>query len=69
MLELWRTRLQGLQGETPLSFVPSDSFDGAHGFQLKPELQKKHADQEFGLTVGTHLGKPLPPNNQIKAGV
>ncbi|XP_067110633.1 NAD(P)H dehydrogenase [quinone] 1-like [Osmerus mordax] len=69
MLELWRTRLQGLQGETPLSFVPSDSFDREHGFQLKPELQMKHAHQEFGLTVGTHLGKPLPPNNQIKAGV
>ncbi|XP_071374470.1 NAD(P)H dehydrogenase [quinone] 1-like [Centroberyx affinis] len=69
MLEAWRTRLQGLLGETPLSFTPSDCFDGEKGFQLKPDIQEKHANKEFGLTVGTHLGKPLPPNSQIKAGV
>uniref|UniRef100_A0A3Q3J2S6 Flavodoxin-like fold domain-containing protein n=1 Tax=Monopterus albus TaxID=43700 RepID=A0A3Q3J2S6_MONAL len=69
MLEAWRTRLQGLLGEEPLSFTPLDCFDGEKGFQLKPEVYEKHATQEFGLTVGTHLGKPLPPNNQMKAGV
>uniref|UniRef100_A0A668AQT7 Flavodoxin-like fold domain-containing protein n=1 Tax=Myripristis murdjan TaxID=586833 RepID=A0A668AQT7_9TELE len=68
MLEAWRTRLQGLLGETPLSFIPSDHFDGEKGFQLKPDVQEKHASKEFGLTVGTHLGKPLPPNSQVKAG-
>uniref|UniRef100_A0A668AKE9 Flavodoxin-like fold domain-containing protein n=1 Tax=Myripristis murdjan TaxID=586833 RepID=A0A668AKE9_9TELE len=31
MLEAWRTRLQGLLGETPLSFIPSDHFDGEKG--------------------------------------
>uniref|UniRef100_A0A8C8CCL5 Uncharacterized protein n=1 Tax=Oncorhynchus tshawytscha TaxID=74940 RepID=A0A8C8CCL5_ONCTS len=61
MLEAWRTRLEGLLGETPLSFTPSDSFDGGRGFQLKEDIQEKHAAKEFGLTVGTH--------SQIKAGV
>uniref|UniRef100_A0A8C4Z109 Flavodoxin-like fold domain-containing protein n=2 Tax=Gadus morhua TaxID=8049 RepID=A0A8C4Z109_GADMO len=69
MLAGWRTRLQGLLLEAPLSFTPSDSFDGAKGFQLKPEVQEKHEGQEFGLTVGTHQGKRLPPNSQIRAGV
>uniref|UniRef100_A0A673XC75 Ribosyldihydronicotinamide dehydrogenase [quinone] n=1 Tax=Salmo trutta TaxID=8032 RepID=A0A673XC75_SALTR len=69
MLEAWRTRLEGLLGETPLYFTPSDSFDGGRGFQLKEDIQEKHAAKKFGLTVGTHLGKPLPPNSQIKAGV
>ncbi|XP_070694474.1 ribosyldihydronicotinamide dehydrogenase [quinone]-like [Pempheris klunzingeri] len=69
MLESWRTRLQGLLGEEPLSFTPLDCFDREKGFQLKPEVCEKHATKEFGLTVGIHLGKPLPPNNQMKAGV
>ncbi|KAM6976912.1 NAD(P)H dehydrogenase [quinone] 1 [Aplochiton taeniatus] len=69
MLESWRARLQDLLGEAPLAFAPLDSFDRDKGFQLKPEVQAKQDGQEFGLTVGTHLGKPLPPNNQIKAGV
>ncbi|KAM6977806.1 NAD(P)H dehydrogenase [quinone] 1-like [Aplochiton taeniatus] len=68
MLDAWTARLQGLLGEMPLSFTPLDSFD-KKGFQLKPEIQEEHADKEFGLTIGTHLGKPLPPNNQIKSGV
>ena len=69
MLEGWRARLQGLLGEEPLSFTPLDCFDQEKGFQLKPEVCEKHAAKEFGLTVGIHLGKPLPPNNQMKAGV
>uniref|UniRef100_A0A3Q4BNA0 Flavodoxin-like fold domain-containing protein n=1 Tax=Mola mola TaxID=94237 RepID=A0A3Q4BNA0_MOLML len=69
MLEGWRTRLQGLLGEEPLSFTPLDCFDKEKGFQLKPEVCEKHATKEFGLAVGIHLGKPLPPNNQMKAGV
>lgn len=68
LLDAWRTRLQGLLGETPLSFIPLDSFD-REGFQLKPEEHEKHATKEFGLMVGIHLGKPIPPNNQMKAGV
>ncbi|KAI3356291.1 hypothetical protein L3Q82_017537 [Scortum barcoo] len=69
MLKDWRTRLEGVFGEEPLSFTPLDCFDGETGFQLKPEVHEKHATREFGLTVGIHLGKPLPPNNQMKAGV
>uniref|UniRef100_UPI0025AE1BCF ribosyldihydronicotinamide dehydrogenase [quinone]-like n=1 Tax=Doryrhamphus excisus TaxID=161450 RepID=UPI0025AE1BCF len=68
MLEAWRARLQGLLEEAPLAFTPMDSFDGDKGFQLKPEVQEKHANQEFGLTVGTHLGKRVPPS-QMRAGV
>ncbi|XP_010795468.1 NAD(P)H dehydrogenase [quinone] 1-like [Notothenia coriiceps] len=69
MLEGWRTRMQGLLGENPLAFTPLDCFDGEKGYQLKPEVHEKHAAKEFGLTVGIHLGKALPPNNQMKAGV
>ena len=69
MLEAWRSRLTGLLADAPLSFTPSDYFDGEKGFLLKPEFQEMQAGKEFGLTVGTHLGKSLPPNNQIKAGV
>ncbi|XP_061735126.1 ribosyldihydronicotinamide dehydrogenase [quinone]-like [Nerophis ophidion] len=68
MLEAWRARLEGLWDEAPLAFTPMDCFDGDKGFQLKPEVQEKHACQEFGLTVGTHLGKRVPPN-QMRAGV
>ncbi|XP_031167469.1 ribosyldihydronicotinamide dehydrogenase [quinone]-like [Sander lucioperca] len=68
MLEGWRKRLQGLLGEKPLSFTPLDCFDG-ESYQLKPEVCEKHATKEYGLTVGIHLGKALPPNSQMKAGV
>uniref|UniRef100_A0AAY4BW90 Flavodoxin-like fold domain-containing protein n=1 Tax=Denticeps clupeoides TaxID=299321 RepID=A0AAY4BW90_9TELE len=32
-------------------------------------LHLKHSGSPYGLTVGHHLGKPLPPNSQMKAGV
>ncbi|XP_063070795.1 NAD(P)H dehydrogenase [quinone] 1-like isoform X1 [Engraulis encrasicolus] len=66
VLEGWRKRLPGLLSETPLSFTPSDSFDTSSGFQLKSEVKEKQAEAEYGLTVGHHLGKPLPPNNQFR---
>ncbi|TNN53514.1 NAD(P)H dehydrogenase [quinone] 1 [Liparis tanakae] len=69
MLEGWRTRLQGVMQEKTLSFTPSDCFDGEKGFQLKPEVHEQHAATEYGLTAGIHLGKVLPPNDQMKAGV
>ncbi|AWP13226.1 putative NAD(P)H dehydrogenase [Scophthalmus maximus] len=69
MLEAWCARMQGLLEEEPLTFTPSDCFDGEKGFQLKPEFHEKHANKEFGLTSGIHLGKPLPPYNQMKVGV
>ncbi|KAM8858154.1 ribosyldihydronicotinamide dehydrogenase [quinone]-like [Synchiropus picturatus] len=69
MLESWRKRLAGVFGDTPLTFTPLECFDVKAGFQLKPDVQEKHAGREFGLTAGVHLGKPLPPHSQMKAGV
>ncbi|KAK7939240.1 hypothetical protein WMY93_002566 [Mugilogobius chulae] len=69
MLEGWRTRLQDVLKEKPLSFTPMCCFDSEKGFQLKPEAIEKYANKEFGLTVGIHIGRPLPPNSQMKAGV
>uniref|UniRef100_A0A8C7FUN7 Uncharacterized protein n=1 Tax=Oncorhynchus kisutch TaxID=8019 RepID=A0A8C7FUN7_ONCKI len=40
MLEAWRTRLEGLLGETPLSFTP--------------RISRRSMQTEFGLTVGTY---------------
>lgn len=68
MLEDWRARLQGLLAEEPLSFAPLDHFDKEKGFELKPEVSEKNAANEFGLNVGIHLGKRVPPN-QMKCGV
>uniref|UniRef100_A0A8C6WGJ5 Ribosyldihydronicotinamide dehydrogenase [quinone] n=1 Tax=Neogobius melanostomus TaxID=47308 RepID=A0A8C6WGJ5_9GOBI len=64
MLAAWNTRLQGLLDEKPLFFTPMDYFD-CESFQLKPENVEKCV-KEFGPTAGTHCGKPLPPNNQMK---
>lgn len=69
MLEKWCIRLAGLLDEEPLSFTPLDCFDKAKGYELKAEVSEKHANDKFGLTVGTHLGKPLPPICHIKSGV
>lgn len=69
MLEGWRQRLQGLLKEAPLTFPSSDSFDASSGFQLKADVKEKQAKALFGMTVGHHLGMPIPPNSQIKAGV
>uniref|UniRef100_A0A3B3YF35 Ribosyldihydronicotinamide dehydrogenase [quinone] n=1 Tax=Poecilia mexicana TaxID=48701 RepID=A0A3B3YF35_9TELE len=55
MLARWRTRLQDLLEEEPLSFTPLDRFD-KETFQLKDE----HISEEFGLSVGIHLSNPLP---------
>uniref|UniRef100_A0A3P9B0Z4 Flavodoxin-like fold domain-containing protein n=1 Tax=Maylandia zebra TaxID=106582 RepID=A0A3P9B0Z4_9CICH len=69
MLEGWRTRLQNLCGEASVYFAPLDYFDKEKGFLLKPEVKEKYASKESGLTVGIHMGKPLPANSQTKARV
>ncbi|KAJ8249183.1 hypothetical protein GJAV_G00232060 [Gymnothorax javanicus] len=66
MLGAWRKRLEGLLDEKPLAFPPSDCFDVDDGFQLKKSEQEKWAAEQFGPTVGHHLGKPLPPNSQLR---
>ncbi|XP_019360893.1 PREDICTED: NAD(P)H dehydrogenase [quinone] 1 [Gavialis gangeticus] len=65
----WKERLGSIWEETPLSFVPSSSFELSFkgGFKLKAEAQEQQKDQKYGLSVGQHLGKAIPPNNQVKA--
>ncbi|XP_068173532.1 NAD(P)H dehydrogenase [quinone] 1 isoform X2 [Antennarius striatus] len=68
MLEGWRARLRGLMSEKPLTFAPCEFFDLSFqgGFTMWPKLKEKQKSERYGLTTGHHLGKPLPPDNQIK---
>ncbi|XP_074523010.1 NAD(P)H dehydrogenase [quinone] 1 [Halichoeres trimaculatus] len=69
MLDGWRERLKGLLEEQPLTFAPCELFDLSFkgGFMMWPEVRKEKEALPFGLTTGHHLGKPLPPDNQISA--
>uniref|UniRef100_UPI0037E973C2 NAD(P)H dehydrogenase [quinone] 1 n=1 Tax=Semicossyphus pulcher TaxID=241346 RepID=UPI0037E973C2 len=69
MLDGWRARLKGLLAETPLTFAPCELFDLSFqgGFLLRPEVKEERESHPYGLTTGHHLGKPLPPDNQITA--
>ncbi|XP_013889941.1 NAD(P)H dehydrogenase [quinone] 1 [Austrofundulus limnaeus] len=69
MLAGWRARLRALQDERPLTFARCELFDLSFqgGFLLRPEARSERDLQPFGITTGHHLGKPLPPDNQIKA--
>ncbi|XP_077166577.1 NAD(P)H dehydrogenase [quinone] 1 isoform X3 [Paroedura picta] len=69
ILEGWKKRLGAIWDEKPLTFAPSSSFDLSFpgGFVLKKEVAEQVQSQKYGLTVGQHLGKPLPPDNQVKA--
>ncbi|XP_060895701.1 NAD(P)H dehydrogenase [quinone] 1 isoform X2 [Labrus mixtus] len=69
MLDGWRARLKGLLGEKPLTFAPCELFDLSFqgGFLLWPKVREERESQPYGLTTGHHLGKPLPPDNQITA--
>ncbi|XP_057698490.1 ribosyldihydronicotinamide dehydrogenase [quinone]-like [Corythoichthys intestinalis] len=69
LLQAWRNRLEGLLDEAALTFTPMDYFDGEAGFRLKPEVQQKQSSEKFGLTVGTHMGMAVPPNNMMRSGV
>ncbi|XP_075045210.1 NAD(P)H dehydrogenase [quinone] 1 [Mixophyes fleayi] len=70
ILEAWQARLDRIWEEQPINFVPNEDFDlsFAGGFVLKKEVVEKNADKKYGLTVGQHVHKPLPPDNQVKAG-
>uniref|UniRef100_A0A8C6UQS4 Ribosyldihydronicotinamide dehydrogenase [quinone] n=1 Tax=Neogobius melanostomus TaxID=47308 RepID=A0A8C6UQS4_9GOBI len=69
MLKSWEQRLKGLMSETPLKFASSGlfnlSFQG--GFRLRPEVVLELETQPHGISTGHHIGKPLPPNNQLTA--
>nr|XP_031314040.1 NAD(P)H dehydrogenase [quinone] 1 isoform X2 [Camelus dromedarius] len=69
ILEGWKKRLENIWDETPLYFAPSSLFDlnFQAGFLMKKEVQDEQKNKNFGLSVGHHLGKPIPADNQIKA--
>lgn len=69
VLEGWRNRLKNIWDETPLYFAPTSLFDldFQAGFLMKKEVQDEQENKKFGLSVGHHLGKSIPTDNQIKA--
>uniref|UniRef100_F6VKD9 NAD(P)H dehydrogenase [quinone] 1 n=1 Tax=Xenopus tropicalis TaxID=8364 RepID=F6VKD9_XENTR len=70
ILEAWKARLAKICEEKSISFVPNENFDLSFqgGFALKTEIAEECASDKFGPSVGQHMGKPLPPDNQVKAG-
>ncbi|XP_069496244.1 NAD(P)H dehydrogenase [quinone] 1-like [Ambystoma mexicanum] len=70
ILQAWKTRLENIWEDKCISFAPAADFDMsfAGGFALKEEAKKASAHQEYGLSVGQHLGKAFPPDNQVRAG-
>ncbi|XP_077308050.1 NAD(P)H dehydrogenase [quinone] 1 isoform X3 [Lithobates pipiens] len=69
ILDAWKARLAKIWEEKPISFVPNEEFDLTFpgGFVLKKEVMEKHKEQ-YGPSVGQHMGKPLPPDSQVKSG-
>lgn len=69
MLDGWQARLQVLMAEKPLTFADCELFNLSFkgGFLMRPEVKEKQMLERYGLTTGHHLGKPLPPDNQIRA--
>uniref|UniRef100_A0A8C5QT22 NAD(P)H dehydrogenase [quinone] 1 n=1 Tax=Leptobrachium leishanense TaxID=445787 RepID=A0A8C5QT22_9ANUR len=67
MLETWKQRLETIWDEKPITFLPLQDFDLGGGFVVKKEVVEANAEQKNGLTVGQHLGKAIPPNNQVKS--
>lgn len=55
--------------EKPLTFASCELFNLSFqkGFLMKPEAREEQRLEHYGLTTGHHLGKPLPPDNQIRA--
>ncbi|CAM2101240.1 unnamed protein product [Caretta caretta] len=69
ILEDWKKQLEAIWEEKPISFVPDINFDLSYvgGFVLKQEVQDRQKAQKYGLSVGQHLGKAIPPDSQVKA--
>ncbi|CAM5094255.1 unnamed protein product [Natator depressus] len=69
ILEDWKKRLEAIWEEKPISFVPDSNFDLSYvgSFVLKQEVQDHQKAQKYGLSVGQHLGKAIPPDSQVKA--
>nr|XP_020844738.1 NAD(P)H dehydrogenase [quinone] 1 isoform X2 [Phascolarctos cinereus] len=68
ILDRWKKRLENIWEEKPLSFAPSSYFDlnFQSGFLMKKEVQEEQKNKQVGLSVGHHLGKSIPTDNQIK---
>ncbi|XP_040266038.1 NAD(P)H dehydrogenase [quinone] 1-like [Bufo bufo] len=69
ILKAWQARLDKICEEKCINFAANEDFDMsfAGGFVLKKEVLEKKAKNKYGLTVGQHEGKALPPNSQVKA--
>ncbi|ELK05448.1 NAD(P)H dehydrogenase [quinone] 1 [Pteropus alecto] len=69
ILEEWKKCLENIWDGTPLYFAPSSFFDlnFQEGFLMKKKVQEEQKNKKFGLSVGHHLGKSIPTDNQIKA--
>ncbi|XP_057390505.1 NAD(P)H dehydrogenase [quinone] 1 [Balaenoptera acutorostrata] len=69
ILEGWKKRQENIWDEMPLYFAPSSLFDlnFQAGFLMKKEVQDEQKNKKFGLSLGHHLGKSIPTDNQIKA--
>lgn len=71
MLSRWSKRLKKIEGEQVIKFVPlshyeyEDASRPIQGMRLKEKILDQNTDCSYGLTVGQHLGKPIPPNSLI----
>ncbi|XP_040265518.1 NAD(P)H dehydrogenase [quinone] 1-like isoform X2 [Bufo bufo] len=70
ILKSWEKRLETIWDEKSIRFIPYQDFEGmSGGFLLKKQVEEARSDDRYGPTVGQHLGKPLPPDSQVKAEV
>ncbi|PIO30333.1 hypothetical protein AB205_0181400, partial [Aquarana catesbeiana] len=68
ILKSWEKRLETIWDEKPIKFLPLQDFEGfSGGFSLKKEVEESLRESKYAPTVGQNLGKPLPPDSQVKA--
>ncbi|KAG9467948.1 hypothetical protein GDO78_013989 [Eleutherodactylus coqui] len=68
MLKSWEKRLETIWDEKPIRFLPNQDFEGeSGGYLLKKEVEEAKSADKYGPTVGQNLGKPLPPDSQLKS--
>ncbi|XP_040185491.1 NAD(P)H dehydrogenase [quinone] 1-like isoform X2 [Rana temporaria] len=67
-LKSWEKRLETIWDEKPIKYLPVKDFeDFSGGFSLKKEVEESLSASKYAPTVGQNLGKPLPPDSQVKA--
>ncbi|XP_066438284.1 NAD(P)H dehydrogenase [quinone] 1-like [Eleutherodactylus coqui] len=68
MLKSWEKRLETIWDEKPIRFLSNQDFEGeSGGYLLKKEVEEARSADKYGPTVGQNLGKPLPPDSQLKS--